>query len=338
MSDFDELMRQGLEAVESGSLEAARQIYERCMVMAASDTDPYKLTAVRLRYAGIFMQQGNWQEALNVGLEILESGKGRATAYTLIGHCYMELNQLSDAETALRHSLAIKPHPWSCIFLYDTLSRLDRDQEAMECLQEALKLDPEYEEAHYNLGCEYKLQNKYELAEYHLRRAIEIDPHYAVAYAELGVVLYSEALARLRRDESDDGLRAEAKQVLLKSIELKPDYGWSRLYLAELMWHLGKGKAAEEHFQAAVTIWPDTLTYSYYGNFLFATDFDRAKAGQLLRKATELDPDYSYAHYFLGKHLIRCKHKFKAKQALLKAAELGHEKARELLTKLENKK
>jgi len=49
------------------------------------------------------------------------------------------------------------------------------NEEAEECLRKALKVDPDYEEAHYNLGYIYRLKGKSNLAEKHLRRAIEID-------------------------------------------------------------------------------------------------------------------------------------------------------------------
>ena len=69
------------------------------------------------------------------------------------------------------------------------LGRLKRNEEAEECLRKALKVDPNYEEAHYNLGYIYRLNGKAKLAEKHLRRAIEIDRKYSLAYAELGQLL-----------------------------------------------------------------------------------------------------------------------------------------------------
>ena len=69
------------------------------------------------------------------------------------------------------------------------LDRLGRHDEAEECLRKALEVDPDYDEAHYNLGYNYKKEGKFALAEKHLRRAIEIDPKYAQAYAELGALL-----------------------------------------------------------------------------------------------------------------------------------------------------
>lgn len=61
------------------------------------------------------------------------------------------------------------------MLLSDVLGSVGREKESEECLREALKIDPDYEEAHYNLGCMYKLKGKLALAEKHLRKAIAID-------------------------------------------------------------------------------------------------------------------------------------------------------------------
>jgi len=71
---------------------------------------------------------------------------------------------------------------------------LKRNEEAEECFRKALKVDPDYEEAHYNLGYIYRWNGRKKLAEKHFRRAIAIDRKYALAYAQLGQVLAGSAL------------------------------------------------------------------------------------------------------------------------------------------------
>lgn len=66
------------------------------------------------------------------------------------------------------------------------LSQLEQNDEAEGCLCQALKLEPNNEETHFNLGRVYEAKGKFHNAEKHLKRAIEIDPKYALAYAELG--------------------------------------------------------------------------------------------------------------------------------------------------------
>src|SRR5207244_536122 len=89
---------------------------------------------------------------------------------------------------AFRASLAAKPRSWTWVELA-ALFFYEDDEQATACLREALKLEPDYEEAHYNLGCCLARLQDLPLAEHHFRRAIAIDPEYAPAFAELGRLL-----------------------------------------------------------------------------------------------------------------------------------------------------
>jgi superkiller protein 3 len=191
----------------------------------------------------------------------------------------------------------------------------------MHCLRKALWLDPNYEEAHYNLGCEYSLRKQYARAEKHLRRALEIDPKYALAYAELGWVF-------LRRKKE----LGETIRMLKKSIRLNPDYGWSRIYLANALWQHKKYKAANEQYRKAIEIWPDSaVVYWCYGSFLAYEGESNAMAEEYLRRAVELDPKDGAANYNLGKHLLNWNRRREAVRYLRKAAKQGHDRARVLL-------
>src|SRR5262245_61030272 len=301
-------------AEEKGDYQQALRLYAQAIAVDRSDPSP------RFRLALLQLQQGEWRESLKTARQIIRRWPDR-DAYILVGQNYLNLRQLHRAEQAFRQSLAVRARPWNWVFLGFTLYRLGQKEESQECYRKALKLDPKYEEAHYNLGCSYKLQKQYTKAEKHLRKAIALNPKYALAYAELGAVL----------NHKENTLK-EAAQVLRKSIRLNPNYGWARVYLANCLWQLDKLKAANEQYLKVIELWPDySLSYWTYGDFLSSTSKNAELGEKYLRRAIELDSKDTRANYYLGDHLLRQEKIIEAKSFLKRAARNGHERAKRLL-------
>lgn len=307
------LFEAALTAEDEEQPEEALKLYQQAIKVDKN------LPAPQFRFAALLLEQHKYKEAIKVTGSFVKRWPW-PLAYLIMGRSYLELWRYSKAEQAFRQSLAIKPKPETWVFLGFTLTQLDRDDEAMDCYYQALQLDPNYEEAHYNLGCCYKLQNQPAQAESHFRKAIEIDPKYSRAYAELGIVLKKK------------GEIKEAVQLLRKSIRLNPNYGWSRVYLANTLWHQRKLKAADEQYQKVIEIWPMfSLSYWCYGGFLADEQRDLLLAETYLRKAVALEPQDEESNYWLGKCLLRWNRHNEAKNYLKKAARLGHQKAARLV-------
>ena len=77
-------------------------------------------------------------------------------------------------------------------------------EEAFRCYSEAVRLEPNLDAAHNNIGALLKELKRYEEAEAAYRKAIELNPSYATAYSNLGILLndlkrYDEAEAAYRK-------------------------------------------------------------------------------------------------------------------------------------------
>ena len=86
-------------------------------------------------------------------------------------------------------------------------------------LQRALEVDPEYMEAHNNLGARYMTLHRFEDAAAEFRRAIELDPAAEKAFANLAGALLllghdTEAEAAARRAVALDGTSVQGHYVL----------------------------------------------------------------------------------------------------------------------------
>ena len=134
---------------------------------------------------------------------------------------------------------------------------LGKLKEAELSLRKAVELNPNYAIAHSNLGLIFRDLGKLKEAELSLRKAIELNPNYAIAHSNLGPII------------RDLGKLEEAELSLRKAIELNPNYANAHSNLGVIFRDLGKLEDAE-------------LSY---------------------RKAIELNPDYANAHSNLGNTL-----------------------------------
>lgn len=267
-------------------------------------------------------------EQLDVYLKLKNDPERASNVYTTIGRSWLDLKNYERAGQAFTRSTELTDHPksWVWSMLGFTQSRRKDRKAAIFSYQQALIIDPENDEAHYNLGCDFRFENDFVRAEAHLREAVRIDDRYSIAFTELGFVLI----------RSDDAVRLnEGIQCLRKSMAIDPDYYWTRLYLGIGLWRCGRLKAAEKQYREAIRICPSKdVGYWCYGNFLSCERHDSRKAEEHLSKAVKLSPRSSEAHYNLGIHFRRTEQFTKARKHLTRAKQLGKSAAEKLLIQL----
>ena len=107
-------------------------------------------------------------------------------AYRVLAFSHAELGNHAECAKAYQIALEKRPDSTTCVLLAYQLARLDRLDESTEVLLRAIELEPDFDEAHYNLGANAIYRKDWEQAEHHLRRAIELDPEYGIAHGHLG--------------------------------------------------------------------------------------------------------------------------------------------------------
>ncbi|CAG0942727.1 partial TPR repeat-containing protein YrrB, partial [Anaerolineae bacterium] len=188
--------------------------------------------------------------------------------------------------------------------------------EAIRCYTEALRLEPDLDAAHNNLGIILSDLKRNDEAEAAYRKAIELNPSYATAYNNLGL-LFHENLKRY-----DD-----AKSAFYKAIELDPLYATTYYNLGNLLSdeNLKCYEDAEVAYCKAIELNPSHAT-AYYnlGNLLQSLNrYDDAEAAY--HKAIEINPSYTTAYNNLGNLLSNenLKRYSDAEAAYRKAIELS---------------
>ena len=180
-------------------------------------------------------------------------------------------------------------------------------QDAQNYYQKVLKIDPNYAPAHNNLGVIYKNLQENQKARDCYEKAIEIDPIYVEAHYNLGVVF--KELGDLQK----------AKSCLEKTIEINPNYAGAYSNLGVLFKELGDLQKAKACYEKAIKINPNHVDAHYNLGVLFKELGDLQKAKACFEKAIEINPNHVEAYGNLGVLFKKLEEHQKAKYCYEKA-------------------
>ncbi|MGH7178698.1 MAG: tetratricopeptide repeat protein [Tepidisphaeraceae bacterium] len=193
--------------------------------------------------------------------------------------------QYFDAAQSLRRGLAIQPVSHTHWFnLGAVLNILGDAVQAQAALGEALRLVPDFAEAHLEVGFILTRGGQLDLAASHFARAALIRPDNAQAHNALGVV----ARAQSRHADAINSLR--------RAISLDPRYAEAHSNLATVLADVERFDEAFAEFERAISLQPGLLAARHgYANALFAVGrFDESTA--CLRRIVEMTPNDPVAH------------------------------------------
>ena len=185
-------------------------------------------------------------------------------------------------------------------------------------IEQALRLKPDYADAHFNLGCAHQALNRHDAAIACYTRALAIDPGHAGAQLNLGNALqafdwHEEAIARyqqalaLRPEDADahnnlgNSLQAlnrheEACIHYEQALRLKPDHAQARSNLGNSLQALNRPDEALAHHAAALAIAPQFAeAHNNLGYALQALNRSEEAIAHY-EAAVGIRPDFAEAH------------------------------------------
>ena len=165
------------------------------------------------------------------------------------------------------------------------LKRLGKLKEAELFTRKALKLNPNYAIAHANLGWILRDLGKLKEAELYTRKALEVNPNIANAYANLGGIL------------RDLGKLKEAELYTRKALAVNPNYAIAHANLGGILRNLGKLKEAKLSLLRAIELNPNlAIAHANLGGILIG--LGKLKEAELsLLRAIELNPNLAIAYF-----------------------------------------
>ncbi len=154
-----------------------------------------------------------------------------------------------------------------------------------DCYRNALRLRPNYPEAHNNLGVILREAGDLVTAAEHYREAIQFRPDYPEAHYNYGLLLERTGRAN------------GAKQRYEEALRLRPDYPEAHHALANLLKSRSDLQGAVHHYQEALCLRP--VYPEAHNNFAIALEDvgEVQKAEEHYREALQQCPTYKEAHY-----------------------------------------
>ncbi|RZB29391.1 MAG: hypothetical protein AEth_01208 [Candidatus Argoarchaeum ethanivorans] len=206
-----------------------------------------------------------------------------------LGNSYYFKNQAEDGVKCYKEAIRINPDNAEAHYnLGILLKDLKRFDEAEKECREAIRINPDYVEAHNNLGILLKDLKRFGEAEKEYREAIRINPDNAEAHYNLGNLFYD-----LKRF-------GEAEKEYREAIRINPDYVEANGNLGNLLKDLKRFGEAEKEWRETIRINPSLVeAHGNLGNLL--KDLKRfGEAEKEYREAIRINPDYAETHYNLG--------------------------------------
>jgi len=279
----DELIDKADRLEETGDLTEALHYWR---LAVDREADPVALC----RLANIAMELGIEEEAERAFVSAIELSPNFPNAHNMLGLLYHERGDLEGALGCFLRSAEIEENIRTLTFLGTVELQLGMTNSARESLTKAVMLDPNHEEAHYNLGLTYSTEAPPEAVN-SFRAALKLAPQYAMAHRELGW-----ALARL-------GQYADAEKHIREAIELDESDGWAYIYLGNLLSMRGVPRGAEQALIKASEVCPDSSVPSWSLAIFYEYENRPHEAAFFYENALHFNPDDPQLNLRFGRFL-----------------------------------
>jgi len=203
-----------------------------------------------------------------------------------LAYAYYQAGNLKQAESLYRNILEKESNN---IQVLNYLGNVFQDQykydEAIDCYQKAIQLNPTFAGSYYHLGTVFDVMGQYDKAINYYKKAMQYDPNFVGSYNNLGNV-YREL------DRLD-----EAIPYFQKAIEVNPNFWGSYYNLGEVYQSISIDNEAIKCYQKVMQLKPNHIaTMNNLGNILL----ERKQINEALsyfQKAIHLQPNYGDPYF-----------------------------------------
>jgi tetratricopeptide (TPR) repeat protein len=200
-----------------------------------------------------------------------------------------QLSYWSDSEQLFQHAIAVtRDNTVAHNNLADYYLVQERNREAAPHVEEALRIEPNYPEAHANLALLLRRAGKFSDAEREYRLALALQPANGDTHSGYAVLLAAE------------GRTADALREMQTAVELRPDYADGHLNLGRALAALGRGQEALAQYDEAVRLMPDNPDSRHTLGFALLTRGRMNEALAQFAAESRLRPDDANLHVTVG--------------------------------------
>jgi tetratricopeptide (TPR) repeat protein len=164
--------------------------------------------------------------------------------------------------------------------------------EAISEYERAVEINPDFAEAHNNLGVAYAGQGRLDDAIGEFEEAIE---KAALDDLNRANVYYNLGLCYVKKGETDEAIKA-----LQEAVNLRDNYAPAHYWLGCAYYAQDELDEAVEEYQQAIELEPDHADAHFNLGVIYHDQSDLDRALKELRETIELRPDHIPAHFALG--------------------------------------
>jgi tetratricopeptide (TPR) repeat protein len=236
--------------------------------------------------------QGRFTEARDAFTESLRLDGNQQGVLADLGVVFLSLGQAEKAVECLNQAMAMSPSsskvPTIRTYLAMAASAQGNDDEAIRQLNQALKLNPDAANTHYNLGDILAKRRRYAEAVAQFEEVLRLKPGFAKAHCHMADAL------------GEQGKGEEAVRHYRSALSIDPSYADAHCNLAAELVAQGKFDEAVPHATAALRLRPEFPKAQYNLAVALAKQNRTDEAVEHLREALRLRPEFPEAHNNLG--------------------------------------
>lgn len=218
-----------------------------------------------------------------------------AAAIVILGPlAFLTWNQsrdYADAETLYRATIERAPSSWMAHNNLAVLLLPGSAGEATAHIDEALKYNPNYPEAHNNRGLALQLLGRFDEAVAAHTAALRLEPGFADAHNNLGT-----ALQKMGRFQ-------EASVAYREALRLRPDYPPGHVNLGNVLLEMGRFDEAISSYRSAIRIDPALANVHYNLATALEKTGQREEAMAEYEATLRIEPGSADAHASMGRLL-----------------------------------
>jgi tetratricopeptide (TPR) repeat protein len=233
-----------------------------------------------------------WGDNLTLWRDCVEKSPKKARPRNNLGKALTSQRKLKEAMRHFSEALRIRPdYPEAHNNLAAALAKQGRIKEAISHYAEALRIKPDSAEAHYNLGNALSNQGRLKEAVSHYLEALRIKPDCPEAHNNLGTALVNQ------------GRLKEAMNHFSRALRIKPEYSEAHRNLGLVYLKQSKLEKAVSHFSEALGIKPDDEETHYRLGIALMRQKRIEEAISHYYEALRIKSGFSEAHNNLGNAL-----------------------------------
>ncbi|KAF5400539.1 Anaphase-promoting complex subunit 3 [Paragonimus heterotremus] len=221
--------------------------------------EPWQLIGMDFYSTSLWQLQAD-QELSQLAHELLELDRNAPEPWCAAGNCFSLQGEHEVATRFFQRAIQVCPTgAYIFTLLGHELSTLEEFDRALTAFRHALRLDPRQYNAMFGMSNVYYKQEKFELAEMHLSRAVELFPHSHLLLTNLGAL-------RGRLGHLDDGPEC-ALALVTKACKIQPNNPLARYHRSSILFHLGRYTEVLTELQKLLALTPrEAMVYLMIGH------------------------------------------------------------------------